>query len=491
MFELWFISFLLEGALYSLHFAWKIRRLMALTIAIIVLITSALICYQLGYLFGIPVGAIAIFRVLNMLRIVKNRMHETYLRRATLRTSIFLFVLNPTIVVLISLIILLSKSKVLEIVTYFQLFIAVCIFIIVQNNLRKLKFRMPEIYMTDAELPTITVAIPARNETTSLQECLESVLNNDYPKLEVIVLDDCSQSNTDEIIKSFAQKGVRFINGDLPAERWLAKNQAYQRLFAEASGELILFCGVDARFGSRTIRSMVNILKSRNKSMLSVLPIQSSSKFSDAFIQPMRYWWELSLPRRIFNKPPVLSTCWMIEKKVLKKIGGFGAVSNTIIPESFFARELVKQDKYSFIRSSNELELYTNKNYQQQLSTAVRNSYPKLRKKPEWVFLLSVIILVFFIFPFLFLILNNWLININPLLVSSTCLILIISHVSIVKISDPENTLIALVTFPIAAISEIIIENMSMFQYEYFTIEWKERNICIPVMHVTSRLPKV
>ena len=333
------------------------------------------------------------------------------------------------------------------------------------------------------------MAIPARNETTSLQECLRTILANDYPKLEVIVLDDCSQGKTAEIIKSFAHDGVRFVKGQPPADRWLAKNQAYQQLYEESSGQYILFCGVDVRLGPHSIRSMVNLLKSRKKTMLSVLPVRSVSTLADAFIQPMRYWWELALPRRLFNKPPALSTCWMIDSDELKELGGFGSVSHTIIPEGVFARELVKNNKYSFVRSSNELEVKTVKNFQDQLKTAIRNRYPQIRRRPEWALVMTTVNILFLVLPFGFLVASFWVSSINFPAVAVTCIMLIVTHVSIVNITDPANSLWAIVSFPIAAISEMIIGYISMFQYEFMTIEWKERNICIPVMHVIPRLP--
>ena len=111
----------------------------------------------------------------------------------------------------------------------------------------------------DGELPTLTVAIPARNETDDLQFCLESLVASDYPKMEIIVLDDRSQTRrTPDIIRSFAHDGVRFVLGEEPKETWLPKNQAYDRLLGEASGEIILFCGVDVRFVPDTLRKIVS-----------------------------------------------------------------------------------------------------------------------------------------------------------------------------------------------------------------------------------------
>ena len=48
-------------------------------------------------------------------------------------------------------------------------------------------------HYADKDLPSISVLIPARNETEELHACLDALVASDYPKLEILVLDDCSQ----------------------------------------------------------------------------------------------------------------------------------------------------------------------------------------------------------------------------------------------------------------------------------------------------------
>src|SRR5688500_13660714 len=102
-------------------------------------------------------------------------------------------------------------------------------------------------HIPQADMPTVSICIPARNETHALADCLYSVLQSDYEKLEVIVLDDCSHDKTSRIIKSFAQDGVRFIQGEMPAEGWLGKNYACETLAAQANGEYLIYMSVDTR----------------------------------------------------------------------------------------------------------------------------------------------------------------------------------------------------------------------------------------------------
>lgn len=491
MLELWFGTLIAEGILLAVGPLWRFRRVLSGIVIAYVLVATVWLWSSLGLVLGALFGFLALFRCLNLLRIVKNRMHERYLKQATARTSLRVFFLHPILLVILVLPAAFSASSYVRLLTIAQLIVAAGILLITLRNITKLSFKMSATFLTDRELPTVSVAIPARNETKDLQECLNTILANDYPKLEIIVLDDCSQGKTAEIIKSFAQDGVRFIQGEAPAERWLAKNQAYQQLYQEASGDLILFCGVDTRLGPQAIRSMVNLLHSRKKSMLSVLPIRSQSTPEDAFIQPMRYWWELALPRRLFNRPPVLSTCWMINRKNLKSLGSFAAVSHTILPEAFFARELVKTDGYSFVRSSNELEVKTAKSFSEQYNTAIRTRYPQIRRRPEWALIMTAVNVLFLILPFVFLFASIWADSVSTLVTGVTCLLIVVTHVAIVNITDPANSLLAIVSFPVAAVSEMIIGYVSMIQYEFFTVSWKDRNICIPVMHVVPRLPAI
>ena len=491
MYELWFGTFLVEGLLFVVPYLWTYRRAVAIFLSIIIVVSSGWLCMWLGLLAGLPFGTLAIFRVGNLARIIKNRMHADYLKRAAGRTSTALFLFHIVTGVFIILVSAIGFDQAIRLLILVQMLVAGSLLISTVINLRRLRFKPSNMYLSDNELPTVTVAIPARNETVGLQECLNSILANDYPKLEIIVLDDCSQEATADIIKKFAHDGVRFVQGEPPAERWLAKNQAYQQLYEASSGSLILFCGVDVRLGPQTIRSMVNLMYSRDKSMLSVLPIRSVSSPMDAMIQPMRYWWEIAPPRKLFNRPPVLSTCWMIGRDDIQRQGGFASMSHAILPEGFFARDLIKTNKYSFARSSGELDVKTSKSFSEQYKTAIRTRYPQIRRRPEWALLITILNLTFFLSPFLFALVSPWTDIINPWQVVSTCVILTIIHVQIIKVSDPANSLFALLTFPIVAASELAVGYISMVQYEFFTIEWKDRNICIPVMHVHSHLPSV
>lgn len=426
----------------------------------------------------------AVWYVVALLRVLKKRMHRSYLRRATFRTCV-----NLTWMLAVSL----GGWAFLgrywqQALPWVQLLVAAVLCLTTIKTLRGMKPRQPQSRHIDAELPTVTVAIPARNETDDLQECLQSVLASTYPKLEVIVLDDCSQTRTADIIKSFAHAGVRFIPGVPPTEHWLAKNLAYETLYQQASGDIVLFCGVDIRFESTSIRRIVDQMLLRNKRMISIMPLRLQGSVRQAIIQPIRYWWEVALPRKLFNRPAVLSSCWAVYRRDLHAFGGFRGLSRSIIPEQFIAREQVRSDSYSFLRTSSLLQLRTAKTAAEQFRTALRVRYPELRRRPERVLVQTVAVSGLLLLPFclalagLFVEISWW-----PVYMAASVLLLL-THGLILQASDPGHVFMA-ITFPAAALMEVFVSVVSMIQYEFFTVTWKDRNICIPVMHVYPRLP--
>lgn len=127
------------------------------------------------------------------------------------------------------------------------------------------------------DTPSVTVVIPARNESHAMTDCLQAVVNSTYPKLEIIVLNDSSADRTSSLIKAFAHDGIRFVDGPSLPEGWLGKNHALHTLVKEASGSYVLFMDVDTRINPDTIEQMVAYAVQENAAMVSVLPAAKTS----------------------------------------------------------------------------------------------------------------------------------------------------------------------------------------------------------------------
>lgn len=497
IFILFGAGILLEALLYFVIPLWRFRKVLSVMAMVLTTFAAgALFMWRPGFVPAL-IAIASLYRAVNTLRVVKGRMHDMYLFNATRRTML---------VVVSSQLVLLGAwwlwhqfpadhRDVWLIASIVQMLAAALLLSSTLRSLRKTQPAITERRFSDNELPSITIAIPARNETEDLQYCLESIIANDYPKFEVIVLDDCSQNKrTPEIIRSFAHDGVRFIPGDEPRDTWLPKNQAYDRLVQEASGEFILFCGVDIRFNSDTIRKIVQGMLAKDKLMASILPLRVNGAVADrALIQAMRYWWELAPPRRFFNRPPVLSSSWIIQKHALKKAGGLAAVSRSIVPEAFFARELVKTDAYTFMRSNELLGVQSVKAAQEQRDTAIRTRYPQLHRKPEQVWFTTIAEAFLLLMPFVVSVAGFWLeVSWLTHLFSVVAAVLLAATYSLIATATRVNSpFFAVWAFPFAVSIDLLLLQRSMWLYEFNEVLWKGRNVCIPVMHTYSHLPKL
>src|SRR5512143_3261369 len=56
--------------------------------------------------------------------------------------------------------------------------------------------------------PLVSICIPARNEERNIRACVEAALGQDYPNLEVIVLDDRSKDATHEILRRLTMESA-------------------------------------------------------------------------------------------------------------------------------------------------------------------------------------------------------------------------------------------------------------------------------------------
>lgn len=233
--------------------------------------------------------------------------------------------------------------------------------------------------MTEASIiedkPSVSVCIPARNEVHAMVDCLERVIANSYPKLEIIVLDDHSADETPNLIKSFASAGVRFVEGAALPEGWVGKNYSLERLAKEASGTYILFMDVDTHLSVDSIEMLVEYMTHQKVDMVSVLPRRNDGYRLSVLFSTLRYFWEVIFHSK--KTPSSSSNAWMIRRDVLlQEYGGFQQLKTAVQPETVVAAGLMARDSYRFLVSSPQMGVAYEKKWRSQISTSVRLLYP-------------------------------------------------------------------------------------------------------------------
>jgi len=102
--------------------------------------------------------------------------------------------------------------------------------------------------------PSVSVLIPAFCEEAVIAETLDAATRIDYPRYEVVVVDDASTDRTVEIVRSYLQRGnVRLLAKDVNEGKAMALNDALPCL----NGEIVLIIDADAAPDPQILRWMV------------------------------------------------------------------------------------------------------------------------------------------------------------------------------------------------------------------------------------------
>jgi chlorobactene glucosyltransferase len=213
--------------------------------------------------------------------------------------------------------------------------------------------------------PLISICIPARNEERNIRKCVDAVLNQDYPNIEVIVLDDRSMDATREILDTLESdsllSGLRkrasafqIISGsDLPSG-WAGKPHALYQASASARGEWLCFIDADTFLTQETISSCYNKALETQADMFTIMTLQILGSFWEKTVMPL-VMTALSVgfsPRKV-NDPTTKDAIAngqfiLIKRSVYDAIGGHERVKDQIVEDKAIS-EQVKWNGYRLI----------------------------------------------------------------------------------------------------------------------------------------------
>lgn len=125
--------------------------------------------------------------------------------------------------------------------------------------------------------PAVSILVPARDEERNIVACVESLLRQDYPEFEVIVLDDDSRDATGPLLQEIQTRSrarLRILPGEPLPVGWLGKHWACHQLAQAAQSEMLLFTDADTEHHPCALRGAVEALAAEGAGALSVLPRQ-------------------------------------------------------------------------------------------------------------------------------------------------------------------------------------------------------------------------
>lgn len=205
-------------------------------------------------------------------------------------------------------------------------------------------------------LPAISIIIPARNEELNIERCLLSLVDQNYPNYEVILVDDNSNDNTVQKARKIQQKfkakfqNLKIIELKSKPQDWTGKTWASEKGLLSSRYNMLLFLDADCYYAKNCILFAISHMLSNQLDVITGYPFFVLRDFWSKISMPL--WKLMSFTFQDdashVNDPNsevayLMGCFFMIKKHVLIEIGSFASVKNAIQED----KELGQKLKYS------------------------------------------------------------------------------------------------------------------------------------------------
>jgi chlorobactene glucosyltransferase len=189
-------------------------------------------------------------------------------------------------------------------------------------------------------LPRVSVVVPARDEAAAIERTVRSHLAQDYPDLQVVVVDDRSTDGTAKILETLSREDSRVtvVAGREPPEGWLGKPHALLQGARAADGDLLLFADADVRYEPRTLREAVAVMEERAIDLLAFFPRLETRGFWESVLMPylgVAVFLGLGFLARVRRCPIAMGSGAgnLVRRRVYDSIGGHATLFDSVVDD--------------------------------------------------------------------------------------------------------------------------------------------------------------
>jgi glycosyltransferase involved in cell wall biosynthesis len=168
-------------------------------------------------------------------------------------------------------------------------------------RLQRASVRFPELTPashvgpTEQPLPTVSLVVAVKDGEAEIEDCVRSLLGQDYPGLDITVVDDRSSDGTRTILERLASEAsragrprLRVLGVEQLPDGWGGQNHALHLGVKSSKGQLLCFTDADCRFDSpRTLSIAVEELLTTRADLFSLLPSMSAPTFWEKVYLPL------------------------------------------------------------------------------------------------------------------------------------------------------------------------------------------------------------
>jgi glycosyltransferase involved in cell wall biosynthesis len=263
----------------------------------------------------------------------------------------------------------------------------------------------------EKKFPKVSIILPARNEEKHIRDCITSLLNQDYPDYELILVNDESTDNTLKIIKEFEKlfpSKIKVVNITQREKNWIGKNWACYQGYLHSIGTLLLFTDADSLHSEKTMNLAVQEIIYNNLDAITVMPMLICNDFLTRVTLPMltTFLHTRFSPLKVNSTKSKLGyffgSYFIINRNTYEKIGSHESVKNEIIEDGALGKKVKEGNfKMKMVRGERYVQAIWARNSIELLNAIDRLVIPIFNENRFKASLLSISLFFLLLFPFL------------------------------------------------------------------------------------------
>ena len=157
----------------------------------------------------------------------------------------------------------------------------------------------------------VSIIMPSYNTGKFIEKTINSVINQTYNNWELIIVDDCSNDNTDEIVKSINDSRIVYLKNERNSGAAVSRNKALK----EAKGRWIAFLDSDDLWMPEKLEKQISFMETNDYSF-------SYTEYEEIDVNGNKTGVYVTGPKKI-TKAGMFNYCWpgcltvMYDKEVI------------------------------------------------------------------------------------------------------------------------------------------------------------------------------
>lgn len=194
--------------------------------------------------------------------------------------------------------------------------------------------------------PLVSVIMPTYNYAQFIGDAVKSVINQTYKNWELIIIDNYSEDNTEEIVNSFDDPRIKYIkfrnNGIIAASRNLG--------IKESAGEWVAFLDSDDVWYPSKLEKVKQAVIANPEAILVCHNERQINNGVPGKILRCGPFFNNMYERLLFEGNMLLTSALVVERYILLSTGGFSAEKEFVTSEDYeYWMRLARVGKFHFI----------------------------------------------------------------------------------------------------------------------------------------------